>query len=80
MTQIRSVEHGTVVVYRNAVGELHHEDGPAIEYADGIKEWRIHGKLHREDGPAVEWPGHTNEWYINGKQYTQAEHARLSKK
>jgi len=37
------------------VGNLHREDGPAIEWADGSKEWWINEKLHREDGPAIEW-------------------------
>ena len=33
----------------------HREDGPAVEYADGSKEWYLNGKLHREDGPACEY-------------------------
>ena len=33
---------------------LHREDGPAIEYANGNKHWYLNGKLHREDGPAIE--------------------------
>jgi hypothetical protein len=28
-------------------GQLHCEDGPAIEYADGGKEWYLKGKRHR---------------------------------
>ncbi len=37
--------------YRNERGELHREDGPAIEYTSGTKMWYQNGKLHREDGP-----------------------------
>lgn len=33
-------------------GVLHREDDPAIERADGHKEWWLHGQRHREDGPA----------------------------
>ena len=36
-------------------GELHREDGPAVEWNDGTKEWYRHGKLHRVDGPAIEY-------------------------
>jgi hypothetical protein len=25
-------------------GKLHREDGPAVEYADGVKYWFYHGK------------------------------------
>ena len=52
---------------------LHREDGPAIEYADGYKEWYINGKLHREDGPAVEDPDGYKAWYINGERLTEEE-------
>ena len=33
---------------------LHREDGPAVEYNNGIKFWYLHGKRHRADGPAVD--------------------------
>ena len=30
-------------------GKLHREDGPAVEYSDGHKEWYLHGKkVHPE--------------------------------
>jgi hypothetical protein len=35
-------------------GQLHRENGPAIEYANGDTAWYQYGKLHREDGPAVD--------------------------
>jgi hypothetical protein len=47
-------------------GELHREDGPAIETVSGYKEWWINGKLHREDGPAVEASYGYKAWYLNG--------------
>ena len=52
--------------YRNNAGKLHREDGPAIEYANGPKEWWQNGQLHRIDGPAVEWTSGTKEWYQDG--------------
>ena len=57
----------------DGVHKLHRLDGPAIEYANGNKEWFQNGKRHRLDGPAIEFcpgayfvDGH-KEWYQNGK-------------
>ena len=55
--------------HRNADGQLHRIDGPAVEYKDGTKEWWINGKLHRIDGPAVERANGTKAWYIDGELY-----------
>ena len=38
-------------IWRNANGQLHREDGPAIEWANGYKGWWRDGKLRREDSP-----------------------------
>jgi hypothetical protein len=59
-------ENGDKIWY-NTQGQLHREEGPAIERFDGRKEWRINGLLHREDGPAAEWD-YSTCWFINGKQ------------
>lgn len=52
--------------WKNSHGYLHREDGPAIEYSDGAKEWWVNGKRHREDGPAIIWSDGDKEWYQNG--------------
>jgi hypothetical protein len=58
-------KHYTVHVYEdktiwfNEKGQYHREDGPAIEYVNGTKEWFINDRRHREDGPA--------RIYSNGK-------------
>ena len=54
-------------------GQLHREDGPAIEWTDGSKFWFINGQRHREDGPAVVRPNRPNSWYLNGEQLTESE-------
>ena len=59
--------------WRNSSGELHREDGPAIEYADGSKVWFFNGKRHREDGPAVERANGDKAWYLNGDKLTEDE-------
>ena len=62
---IVKVEDGDRFWYLN--GQLHREDGPAIERADGSRWWYLNGKVHREDGPAVELANGVCEWYLNGK-------------
>jgi N-acetylneuraminic acid mutarotase len=57
-------------------GNLHREDGPAIEYDNGDKYWYLNGKLHREDGPACEYSDEYSddgdkEWYLNGKLHRE---------
>jgi hypothetical protein len=55
-------------------GKLHREDGPAIEYCDGSKEWWVNGNIHREDGPALEWSGGGKNWFLNNIQYTEKDY------
>ena len=57
-------EHGTTV--RRMNGELHCDDGPAIEWADGSKFWCKKGIYHREDGPAIEMANGKKEYWLNG--------------
>jgi hypothetical protein len=61
---VKVFENGIRIWYLN--GNLHREDGPAVEYPDGGKTWWINGKPHRENGPAIEWYG-SRYWYKNGK-------------
>jgi hypothetical protein len=55
--------------YRNVWGQLHREDGPAIEHPDGTKVWFLNGLRHREDGPAIEWANGSREWHLNGQRH-----------
>ena len=50
---------------------LHRENGPAVDYAGGCKEWHLDGKLHREDGPAVVGAHGYKEWYLNGERHRE---------
>jgi len=47
-------------------GQLHREDGPAVEWPDGDNSWYLNGVLHREDGPAREFHGGKKYWCLNG--------------
>jgi len=60
------VDHQGTRKYYNSAGQLHRENGPAIEYADGCKIWYQNGLLHRTDGAAVEWFDGDKYWYQNG--------------
>jgi len=68
--------------YYNDFGQLHREDGPAIEYTTGGKRWYFNNLLHREDGPAAEFSDGSKFWYIRDKQInckTQKEFLQLMK-
>lgn len=49
--------------------QLHRDDGPAIECADGDKRWYQNGKHHRDDGPAIEFANGDKSWYKNGEKH-----------
>jgi len=55
--------------YDSRIKILHRKDGPAVERANGHKEWWLHGRPHREDGPAVEYADGHREWYLNGMRH-----------
>ena len=55
--------------YKNDNGLLHREDGPAIEYDDGEKEWYFNEERHRLEGPAVEYIDGSKSWYLNGERH-----------
>ena len=57
--------------WTNELKQLHREDGPAIEYADGVKEWWLNGQRHRIDGPAVEYANGNKYWFLNGKRHRE---------
>ena len=50
-------------------GELHRDNGPAVEWASGSKEWWFNGEYHRVDGPAMELANGRKEWLFHGKHY-----------
>jgi len=64
-------------------GELHREDGPAVEHANGGKAWYLKDGLHREDGPAVEYANGGKRWYLKDELHREdgpaVEHASGAK-
>jgi hypothetical protein len=63
------VDNDKTIHWYNDKDEYHRLDGPAIEYADGSKEWRVDGKLHRLDGPAFEMADGYKAWYVDGERH-----------
>ena len=62
-------KYGDVHWYKD--GQLHREDGPAVEYEDGEVQWYKDGQLHRDDGPAIEYAYGYKEWWLNGVLHTE---------
>ena len=56
-------------------GRCHRITYPAVEYADGMREWYRDGKLHREDGPAIEYADGMRVWYLKGKLHRKDDPA-----
>jgi hypothetical protein len=56
-------------IYRNEIGILHRDDGPAVEYTNGDKHWFVDGQSHRIDGPAIEYNDGSKSWYQNGLRH-----------
>ncbi len=54
-------------------GELHRVNGPAIESANGTKQWWLNDKRHRINGPAIEWGDGSKEWYLNSRGLSEEE-------
>jgi hypothetical protein len=64
-------EYGTIR-YRNASGELHNPDGPAVVW-DGDRYYYINGQLHNPHGPAIVDTDGSKAYYINDKELSDAE-------
>ena len=64
----KEVEPNKTVYYKDG-GVIHRDDGPAIEYLHGSKEYWVEGKLHRLDGPAIELCDGGREYWVKGKRH-----------
>ena len=58
-------------VWKNYKREYHREDGPAVIFAHGVKEWYQNNQLHRIGGPAIEHPSGYKEWHKYGRLYVE---------
>lgn len=63
---VESDEDGEAIVFREN-GEIHREDGPAVEWQQGDLQWYSHGELHRAGGQAVIGDDGEQQWFKQGK-------------
>jgi hypothetical protein len=63
---IMTVDNVGTKRWKNKSGKFHRLDGPAIEFANGTKEWHQNGCLHRLDGPAYIAANGHKEWIFKG--------------
>lgn len=62
------IEAHCISYYKN--GQLHREDGPALEYDNGYQKWYLNGLRHRANNlPAVIYKNNDQEYWLNGKQH-----------
>ena len=65
--EIRGPDDYSQALRRHFVNyKLHRDDGPAIEYGNGRKEYYRGGLRHREDGPAIECADGHKQYYHAG--------------
>ena len=53
--------------YYNSAGDLHRDEGPAVEFVDKSERWFQDGLCHRDNGPAFITARGTRKWAINGR-------------
>ena len=61
------------ITYRNADGELHNTDGPAVVHTNGGKSYWIKGQRHNPDGPAIISANGYKAYFVKGQPLTKAE-------
>jgi len=57
--------------YYDDEGRLHREDGPALDFGDGIICWMHHGHTHRVGGPACVGYDGTEYYYQNSQLHRE---------
>ena len=65
------IDEDETKVWYNDKGQVHREDGPAVETTTGDKAWYKNGERHRDGGPAVEHNKGTKLWYKNGERHRE---------
>jgi len=63
--KVKTVDKSGTIRFYNEDGHFHREDGPALIYKKGNKEWFKNGKRHNDNGPAVIYSDGSKFWYKN---------------
>ena len=69
----KEIDKWGTIFYYNEKNKLHREEGPAMEFASGTREWYKNGNRHREEGPAREFAGGEKEYWYNNVKYPEIE-------
>lgn len=64
----KRIDTEKALVVKNEHNQYHNENGHAVEWVSGAKEWYANGKLHRVDGPARELLDRS-EWCLDGVKH-----------
>ena len=67
----KEIDKNGNTLYYNEQGQFHREDGPAVVWADGRKEYWIDDELHRVDGPAVVCADGDKYWFKHGQKHRE---------
>jgi len=73
-------DDGSIFWHKEGTAILDRENGPAVEFADGRKEWWRNGKCHRTDGPAIIKANGEKVFYIEGKVLFEEEYNEIVNK
>lgn len=68
---VRTIGGQGNIYYTLPNGQHHREDGPAVEYTHGQKEWWINGRHHRVDGPAIITDNGDQYWMQDGNYHRE---------
>lgn len=60
--------YGTIRYY-NTQNQLHNDEGPAVEFISGVKEWFYRGMRHNSHGPAIIEATGTLYYYLYDKTH-----------
>ena len=65
--------YGSIIYHKKNTNIVHNPYGPAIIYANGMKDYWIEGKLHRLDGVARTYANGEGSYYINNKRLSKED-------
>ena len=69
----KEIDNHRILYFKKGTNILHREDGPAIEYGTGLKEWFFNGERHRDDGPAIIYTDGSLGWWLYGIYFNKKE-------
>ena len=69
MSFLKSLSDALIYYQDENCAVIHRDDGPAIEWFNGTKEWIVNGELHRDNGPAIVYANGSEQWFCRGLKH-----------